>query len=184
MKIVTLPVLKGKYEIISGLYIDRPWPDDRFLPQNLHGYVLEPYGDHPFAANKIPPGVYQLDLVLSNEFSHKQQYLNIFSEIIDGDTVHRMIRIKRSDNPNCQHEYLHIGNFAIINYAKVPDIFKSPNPADYTNTLGCNLCGNSWTKMGSNGGPAVSESEACYERLYPVIRAAILGEGATWEVMD
>ena len=172
MQLISNPIYPGKYELISQV---------SGIDGQQDFYVIEPFGEHPFAANKIPPGTYPLDLVVSNEFSQNEKYQRVFCE---DDGNHLMIRIKRSDNPNCQHEYLHVGNFAIINYSKVPDIFKSPKPGDYTNTLGCNLCGNHWDKNGSNGGPCVEDSWNCYERVYPVIRAAILAGNATWTINE
>jgi hypothetical protein len=143
MKIVTLPIFKADMEIISTMTIDD-------LPA---GYVLEPGPQHPFAKNKVPAGIWPLDLVISPEFSQKKQYTNIFKE---ADGNHLMIRINFAPDT---HRLYHIGN-------------------KWQDTQGCNLAGTSWDKNIRE----VLQSADAYKKNYPVIRAAILGEGATWEI--
>lgn len=157
MKIVTLPVHKGDLEIISAMTIDD-------LPA---GFVLEPGPKHTFAVNKLPPGEYLIDLVISPEFSQLEPYLDVYCETNTvGIKLHPMIHFIRPDSPNQQHELYHCGNY-------------------YRHTRGCNLAGTAWQMDGGaqfDNRPVVTASFNQYKKNYPIIRAAILGEGATWEV--
>jgi hypothetical protein len=119
------------------------------------GYVLEPGPQHPFAKNKVPVGTWPLDLVWSKEFSLLKQYTDIFKE---SNGNHLMIEINFAPDT---HRYIHIGN-------------------KWQDTQGCNLCGLSYDKSINQ----VLKSTDCYKKIYLAIHDAILGDGATIEVMD
>ena len=156
-KIFTGP--EGMEEIFDVTIDDKP-----------AGFVLRPGPNHPCAANNLLPGVYNLNLVISFEFSKNQKYIGDFSETIGGMKLHRMIHFINPANPNAQHIYYHKGN-------------------KWQETKACLLAGTIWEEKASdsifNGQPVVLESDVQYRKNYPIIHEKITTfNDATWEIKE